>query len=306
MPAEIVGQVLGGNAPETEHPALQAAVVSVDILDVVDLALTLLLGVGRHATQFDTSSLGKRAVGTSVVRTQHCIRCQCRHQDRANVLGRARGQDHRQGLPGGPVASDQHGDLLTGQAALGCGFSTALGLAGHSAFLALETLSEKGLIRFHDPGQLHGVHFAHSFQKPVPPAKRRVLVHAQCLGGLSHGHPRNHVFRVGNVLFGIAEASQRRACDRGKGLGAVVATKALIALVATPFLEGSATAMRAASDVLGSFLQDHGAFNLALPRLQCLFELGALFRGHIADGREDFLNARLPHLLTPAQDLGEG
>lgn len=32
--AQVVRQVIGGNATEPEHPALQAAVVSVDILDV--------------------------------------------------------------------------------------------------------------------------------------------------------------------------------------------------------------------------------------------------------------------------------
>jgi len=53
VPAQVVRKVLGGYASEPEHPALQAAVLCVDILDVVDLALALLLGVGGHAAEFN-------------------------------------------------------------------------------------------------------------------------------------------------------------------------------------------------------------------------------------------------------------
>lgn len=70
---EVVGQVLGRNALETEHPALPAIVIGVDILDVIGLNLALFLGVGRNAAKFDDRTLAKAAVSAGVVGTQHGI-----------------------------------------------------------------------------------------------------------------------------------------------------------------------------------------------------------------------------------------
>ena len=87
-----------------------------------------------------------------------------------------------------------------------------------------------------------------------------------------------------------------------KVLAAIAAAEALIALVASPLLEGDATAMRAALDVLCALLENDGAFSLAFPRLQRLLQLRILFGRQIANGRKDLFYTRLE--LMPRDDHG--
>lgn len=85
-----------------------------------------------------------------------------------------------------------------------------------------------------------------------------------------------------------------------------MAAIALVALVASPLLEGYATAVRTACDVLRTLLEDDGAFNLAFPRLQRLLQLRALFRRQVDNGGKDLFDPRLlRHLPFPSPQKGQ-
>ena len=70
-PAEIIDEILGGNAMKPSDPALQSAVVGIHVLDMKSARLDSLSGLGMHYPMGDAALSGKGRVHTGTVRAQH-------------------------------------------------------------------------------------------------------------------------------------------------------------------------------------------------------------------------------------------
>jgi len=53
MPTKVVDKVFGGHGQEPEHPAFEAAIIGVDVVDMI----VSKLGLGQHALDVDAAFL---------------------------------------------------------------------------------------------------------------------------------------------------------------------------------------------------------------------------------------------------------
>lgn len=76
-PAEIVGQIVRGEALEVNHPLLESAAEGIDVLDMPGAADT---AAGRHAdgVVFNAQRAGGRCQGTAAVGAKYRVRGQKR------------------------------------------------------------------------------------------------------------------------------------------------------------------------------------------------------------------------------------
>ena len=114
-PAQVVVQVVGGNAVKAMEPLLEAAVIGIDVLDV-NGALDMHACAGIDSVVGNSGVLRKVAVGRIAVAHQQRILGQDRLQCAAQ-LGFAHlpgSRDPVQGLPGA-VSGHQNADQFAGQ-----------------------------------------------------------------------------------------------------------------------------------------------------------------------------------------------
>src|SRR5271165_2458334 len=155
-PAEIVWQVLGGDAVETAEPLLEAAVVGVDVVDVQ---------VGRLRGRFSRRGHGmKRYFGfageggdrPASVADQVVFACDNASQRRADRSAVGLRQDGVESRPH-PVAGHQNGNVvLIGSRTPGRPAALAR-LARQSGPPALAGFEDEGLVRLDDSGQRSGL-----------------------------------------------------------------------------------------------------------------------------------------------------
>ena len=81
-PAEVVDEILGGYPMETPHPALQPAVVGINVLNMKGARPHALPGPGMYHLMRDTAALGERGIYAGTVCTQDRLgvdqRLECR------------------------------------------------------------------------------------------------------------------------------------------------------------------------------------------------------------------------------------
>lgn len=85
-PAQVVAQVAGGYAVETVHPFLQATIVGIDVLDVINTRDDALTGGQIDWPMRDPHFSGDGSQGLCTIGTQNDISRQKRLERSANVL----------------------------------------------------------------------------------------------------------------------------------------------------------------------------------------------------------------------------
>lgn len=79
-PAQIIGEVFGGDTPEAGHPGLEAGVVAVDTLYVPNAIAAVAMVGGNKGARRHAQRLGHGPVGRIAIRTQHRVSAQYRPQ----------------------------------------------------------------------------------------------------------------------------------------------------------------------------------------------------------------------------------
>ena len=116
-PPEIVGEILGRNAAEAGHPALEAAVVGIDVLDVEGVIDDPNPRAEIDGLLGDMGLGGEGTVDRGTVGTQHGIGVEDRGEHGAYALGGGL-RKHRIGGVAATVTHDQYRDLFVGQTGL--------------------------------------------------------------------------------------------------------------------------------------------------------------------------------------------
>src|SRR5277367_3088959 len=148
-PAEIVGQVLGGDAVEAVEPLLEAAVVGIDVVDVQVRRLRGRLSRRRHGVE------GTRLCGRKRHRLAAVADEMIAGRDDAGEGGPDRSAvDLRQdGVEGRslPVSGDEDGNVVLIKASMPGRSAAFARLARQVGPAALERFEDEGLVRFNDP-----------------------------------------------------------------------------------------------------------------------------------------------------------
>lgn len=122
--AKVVGEVLGRNTSKSLHPLLQAAVVSVHMLNVKCSPFHTAMLAKPNRFVWNTKRFRHRTVHMRAVGAQDAlVRQQLRQQHAEGALVHC--GEHGVEMPAVPAENDQHRDLLLGKAAV-CRLATAL------------------------------------------------------------------------------------------------------------------------------------------------------------------------------------
>jgi len=208
------------------EPGVEAAVVSVDVLDVVGAPdpnagaqIDRLMGVSSVAR--------KVTIGRISVTHQQRIRIKNGRQNRLELsLGDLPlAGDEIEGLSRA-IAGDENADLLVGEAALGCSAATFARLASQSA-AAFVRLEEISFVRFGNALQMHRTVVLRPREEAMAPTKSCVSVHAEHRGRFAHRQRIEHRLAVSQPFLPFAQPRQRRA---GQGTERLLATSAPITL----------------------------------------------------------------------------
>ena len=225
-PAQVICQVLRGNAPESCHPTLEAGVVAVDALDMPDAVSALAVEGRNEVTRFHFQFLRNRPAGGIAICTQHGTRA----QQRAQRVGQGQGGARRENLVELDLCAalhcHDHGDLFGPGTVLG--FAASL-LRGAREVLALAFVGnrEEGFVRFHDPRQGRRLLSGQELQELVAPAERLVHRHSKPCRCLADRQSIRHTSRVLQQLFLAPQSVKRGARQRCEGLATVFAAVAL-------------------------------------------------------------------------------
>lgn len=151
-PAQVIGQVLGGDAPEAAQPSLEVGVVAIDALDVPDTIPALAVETGDERTGRHFQFLGDGTVGRIAIGTQHSSRAQHRTKSVSQGHGSARRENLVELNLRAALHSNDHRGLFATFAVLGLS-ATLLRGAGNALALAFVGNREEGFVRFHDACQ---------------------------------------------------------------------------------------------------------------------------------------------------------
>ena len=116
-PSQIVFQVLGGDPVKAAHPALKAAVVSIDVLDVKYPADNPHATPDIDGAMGDTGRSGKDGIDAGAVCTEDRVAVDQRFEFLANMNG-IQNRELKVGSLATAVAYDQHRNLFGVDAAL--------------------------------------------------------------------------------------------------------------------------------------------------------------------------------------------
>ena len=168
-PAQVVGQILGGDPVEAVHPSFQPTVVGVDVLHMESVVHHPNPGAEVNGLMGDLKLLGQGHIDGAAVGAKYRIGVQDRLQDGTYRLGIGALQN-RIGGRRGTVAGDQHRDLFVRQPPFGR-LAAPLARWARQVAAAFERFEEVGLVRFHNALQMRWLGPGQCGQKPVPPTE---------------------------------------------------------------------------------------------------------------------------------------
>src|SRR5208283_3458326 len=153
-PAQVARKVLGGHPVESDHPALETIVITIDVLDMEDGIFFMDVFVGKDQFKGDFLLIDEPPQRIASIDAQDVISPQSTAQDLFDCgfgLIWQNGIDHRaMSVPG-----HQNRDLFAGESALLCLAATFSGWTGKLA-APLEGFKKIGFIRFGDAFKFDG------------------------------------------------------------------------------------------------------------------------------------------------------
>src|SRR3954471_24981374 len=235
-PAQVTGEVLGGNTAAGPEKILQPRVTIVDGLDV-EFAADALTGSLVEDFVGDAQGGGAGGIAGAAIGDQQGIGADDRLEGCGQGRRGHRGQDRADGRTG-TVGSDQDRNLFVGQAAL---LRLAASLAGLAigqvrsglAFLGplpdtipLPALQDKGFIRLDNALQLPAAGL-NRVKEAMTPAESGAHRHAAALGRSPHRIALGQAGPKRQPLFLAVKPGYRRAGQGAKGPAAGLAEIAL-------------------------------------------------------------------------------
>ena len=225
-PAQIIREVLGGDATETRHPGLQTGVVAVDALDMPDAVAALAMEGRDEGAGFHAQVLGDGPVGSVAVCAQDRIRSQQGPQGVSQGCGRGAGENLVKFNLRPTLHRHNHRRLLGVRTVLGLARPLLRG-AGHALLLPLVGNREERFVGFHHAGQGRRLLLAKKIQKLVTPAERLLHRNLHPLRCLADGQAIHHASRVLQQLLLVPQAVERGAGQGREGFAAVAAAEPL-------------------------------------------------------------------------------
>ena len=261
-PAQIIAQVAGGHAVKAAHPLLESAIVSIDVLDMIDTGDDTLTGGQIDRAVGNPHFFGNSRQRLFSVSAQNDIGRQKRleHRPDAGLVGLP--QDEVGRVPGA-IPADQYGGLFFRQPAL-AGFATPLaGCPIQALSSALLRLKEVGLIGFSNSRQADCLLAVGQTQEAVAPAECRVGMNPNGSGAFADARSFNQLLRVVHPFRFVPKSRQGRVSQGIEGRSASVAAIPLQTIGKPPARNVLVCAMRAQR-----FL-DHAGFDQLVGR-RCL------------------------------------
>src|SRR3954466_10864856 len=187
-PAQIVGEISGGDTMEAAHPFLEPSVIGIDVVDVKIGRLRAWLARGRQDVDRDRSLEGEGDDGGTAIAAELVGR-----RDDTTEGGRdgrpvQLGQ-HRIDRGAAAVSRDDDRNLFGGEAPLGRLTASLARSTGNAGPLALEGFQNKRLIALDNSRQVLRLVQAQGFKKPVPPPECRRVSDVTSFRGLRNAGP---------------------------------------------------------------------------------------------------------------------
>jgi len=238
-------KVLGRDAMEWTQPFLQAAVITVDVVDVK-------IGCFRPGTArlWQNAARDFRLAGEADDRLAAIAAELVFRRDDTAERSRHRGTvafgQHGIGGLSQPVTRDQHRNLLRGQTSCLRHTAALVRRARQAGALALKRFQDVGLVDFDNPGELARFVERRSRQKPVAPTERGANCDVAALGRFDQALASYQRLRLGGPLLLLSQAGQGRSRQRVEAAPAIDAAVAGQPADMPPPVELLAATMRAA------------------------------------------------------------
>jgi len=229
-PAKVVRKVLGGHPVESDHPAFEAVVITIDILDMEDGVFSMDVFIGQNQFKGNFLVIDEAPQRIASIDAQDIVLPQSAAQDLFDCGFGLIGQnciDHR----AMPVPSHQNWNLLAGKSALLRLASTLSGWAGKLT-ATFEGFKEIGFVRLRDAFKLDRLVGSCSPEEAMTPSKRRGHGDATSGGGLANA--KAFLQRRGHLQPAIF-FSEKSQWAIGQGVECFSTIGAAIALKAARF-----------------------------------------------------------------------
>ena len=294
-PAQVVVQILGGHPMEPSHPFLQARMVGVRILDMVDAGQysDSLAQVDRPVSHaYLPGRQGDGALSSSVG-TENRIPGQERLQNRFDLPMVVLRKDRISGRAR-PVANYQDRDLLPGEPAFGGSPAPFSGPSREPAPLPLIGSQKPGLVGFDDAAFLPGLEIGGQGQESVSPQKGCFRVDPASSGRLPDRLPFVELFQEEKPAVLVMKTRKRRVRQRIEGAFASPAPESRESGRVPPWSDLRVVAMRTSGG--SSHQGDHlGDQVFLVPPLDRNLEIMSLRRCHGANSSKISLECRFLH-----------
>lgn len=205
-PPQVIDEVLGRNTMEPRHPALQPAVIGIDVLDVEGSFSDPLPRPGMHDVMRDSTGAGKGGVNGCSIRAQHRLAIDQRQEGVSHMRGIELVQ-LEVGSVSFTVANHHNRDLVFARSTRGPDTAALASRPGQAA-LSLEGLQEEGLIRFDNAALTRIAMPCNGKQKTVSPQESSVFVDATMLRRLPEREAIDQGLGVGMPAIGFAQVRQ--------------------------------------------------------------------------------------------------
>src|SRR3954451_14359931 len=208
-PAQIVGEIFGGDTMEAAHPFFEPSVIGIDVVDVKIGHLRAGLARGRQDVERDRSLEGEGNDGGAAIAAElvggRDDTTKGGRDGRPVQLGQ-----HRIDRGAAAVSRDDDRTLFGGEAPLGRLAASLARSTRNAGPLALEGFQNKRLIAFDNSRQILRLVQAQGFKKPVPPPECRRVSDVTSFRGLQNAGPVDQGASLFKPLIFLPQMGQRR------------------------------------------------------------------------------------------------
>lgn len=217
-PAEVVRQVLGGDAMKAAQPLLQPPVIGIDVVEVEIGRLRVRLAGPRQDMRRDPGPARKGHDRAATIAAEDVG---WRHDAVQSRSDRGAVQSWQYGVRGRAltVARDDHWDLFGGEAALRRAAASLARFPWHAGPFAFVGLQHECLVALDDPAQGFRLVAGQRRKEPMPPAERGGVVHPASAGSLGNANAVDQGVGLRGPLLSHTQPRQRRLGQRVEGAG---------------------------------------------------------------------------------------
>ena len=295
-PAEVRVEVLGGDAAELAHPALQPGVVRIDVLDMPGATYSH-AGGDIDRVMLDAELATHRHHDRVSFGAENDVLGQDWAQPR-NDMVRVVNIQNEVGRGAGAIACDQDRNLLIRQTALRCLAAALAGGPIYPTALTFAGAQKVRFISFGDTGKQLSAKLFGRGEKPMTPPKGRGSCDVQPLAGIGKRQLVTQDLRLVEPLATKVQMRQRCAGQDIEGARARTAQESRQATGSAILYDMLSSAMRARRTCRGGALDDLDRRQLGFRR-QFLHHEVSLRARQSTQFRDQFHQFSLPHFKPP-------